>query len=211
MRLDLPSSSDALWGSLPSKVRSQIRRPYREGTDARVGAEAELDSFYQVISRHMRDLGAPVHSKSFFRNILQEFPESTWICCVYSGDRPVAAGFLVGFKETLQIPWASSLRRYHRYSPNMLLYWTALKLACDKGFRVFDFGRSTPGEGTYRFKQQWGASPTPLYWYYWLRDGGPLPELSPKNPRYRAAIRVWRRLPVRLTTLIGPLLIRKLA
>ena len=178
--------------------------------DARVGAGDELDSFYRVYSRNMRDLGAPAHSKSLFLNILQEFPESTWICCVYSGDQPVAAGFLVGFKENLQLPWASSLRPYHRDSPNMLLYWTALKFACEKRFRVFDFGRSTPGEGTYRFKQQWGARLAPLYWHYWMRNGGPLPELNPKNPKYRTAINIWRRLPVSLTSRIGPSIIKKL-
>jgi FemAB-related protein (PEP-CTERM system-associated) len=211
MRLDLPETAEDLWRSFPSKLRSQIRRPGREGMQARIGAEDELDAFYGVYASNMRDLGAPAQSKSLFRNMLRELPESTWICSVYTGEQPVAAGFLVGFQQTLQIPWASSLRSHNRAGPNMLMYWTALTLGCEKGFGVFDFGRSTSGEGTYRFKEQWGARPAPLYWYYWLREGTALPELGPKNPRYQAAIRVWRRLPVRLTTLLGPRLIGKLA
>ncbi|MEZ5583585.1 MAG: GNAT family N-acetyltransferase [Candidatus Competibacteraceae bacterium] len=76
----------------------------------------------------------------------------------------------------MEIPWASSLRKYNSLSPNMLLYWSVLEFACKKGYRIFDFGRSTPGEGTYRFKEQWGAKPVQLYWHYWLRGGRPLPE-----------------------------------
>ena len=158
----------------------------------------------------MQHLGTPVYSKLFFKNILEEFPELTRICTVYNEKEPIASGFLIVFKDRLEIPWASSLKKYNCYSPNMLLYWTALKLACDEGYQVFDFGRSTSGEGTYRFKEQWGAKAYPTYWYYWMRNGGPLPELNPRNPKYRMAIRLWKALPVALTRLIGPAIVKNL-
>ena len=210
MRLTLPTASDDLLETFSSKLRSQIKRPQKEGMVARIGREEELDGFYKVISINMRDLGTPVYSKSFFKNILEEFPESTWICSVYKDEEVVASGFLVGFKERLEIPWASSLRRYNHFSPNMLMYWAVLKFACDDGYKFFDFGRSTPGEGTYRFKEQWGAKPVPLYWYYWLKNGGPLPELNPKNPKYWMAINLWKKLPVRLTRFVGPSIVKNL-
>ena len=159
----------------------------------------------------MRDLGTPVYSKSFFKNILEEFPETTWICTVYTKDKqPVASGFLLGFKEIIEIPWASSLRTYNRYSPNMLLYWSSVKFACEKGYKVFDFGRSTPNEATYRFKEQWGAKPVQLYWYYWIRNGGTVPELNPGNPKYSIAITIWKKLPVSMTRIIGPSIVKNL-
>ena len=211
MRLELPRGAADLMASFTSKLRSQIRRPEKEGMYARMGREEELDSFYTAFSMNMRDLGTPVYSKEFFRSILREFPHTTRICTVYTGfGHPAASGFLVGFKERLEIPWASSLRSYNRYSPNMLLYWSALKFACENGYRIFDFGRSTPREGTYRFKEQWGAKPVQLYWHYWLKDEGSLPELNPKNPRFRIAIIIWKRLPVGLTRLIGPYLVKRL-
>jgi hypothetical protein len=92
----------------------------------------------------------------------------------------------------------------------MLLYWTALKHACDTGYRMFDFGRSSPNAGTYRFKEQWGAKPVPLYWHYWMRNGVRLPELNPANPKYRWAIDAWKHLPVSLTKLIGPPIVRNI-
>jgi serine/alanine adding enzyme len=79
-----------------------------------------------------------------------------------------------------------------------------LRYACEQGYRIFDFGRSTRDSGTYRFKQQWGAKPVQLEWHYWLRDGQPLPELNPQNPKFSFAIETWKRLPLPLTTLIGP-------
>lgn len=210
MRLDLPASADALFKSFDPKLRSQVRRPIKEGMEARIGGMEELEPFYEVFSRNMRDLGTPVYSKSFFKNILKIFPGTSWICTVYKGAVPVASGFLVGFRETIEIPWASSLSEYNRFSPNMLLYWSVLKFACDRGFKTFDFGRSTLGEGTYRFKAQWGATPFPLYWHYWIEKGRALPELNPKNPKYRAAITFWKKLPVGLTKVIGPLIVRNL-
>jgi FemAB-related protein (PEP-CTERM system-associated) len=173
-----------------------------------VGREELLDSFYDVFSENMRDLGTPVYAKAFFENMLGEFPGRTWIGVVRSGGRPVAAGILAGFRERLEIPWASSLRQFNRFSPNMLLYWTCLEFGCANGFRQFDFGRSTPNEGTYRFKEQWGAQPWPLHWFYWLPKGRPMPQVNPRNPKYRAAIGVWQHLPVSVTRLIGPSIVK---
>lgn len=210
MRLELPSSSEKLWKSFPCKLRSQIRRPQKEGMYVKVGREDELDSFYNVFSINMRDLGTPVYPKRFFRNILEYFSKTVWICTVYKAEEPVASGFLAGFKETLEIPWASSVGKYNRYSPNMILYWSSMEFACKNGYSVFDFGRSTPGEGTYNFKKQWGARPVQLYWHYWLKNGIPLPELNPKNPKYQTAIKIWKKLPVSLTKLIGPYIVKNL-
>lgn len=211
MWLALPDSSEDLWRSFPSKLRSQVQRPKKAGMFVRLGKEEELDSFYSVFSVNMRDLGTPVYSKMFFRNILQEFPEVSWILTVYTKEGfPVASGFLVGFKNVLEIPWASSLRSHNRYSPNMLLYWNALQFGCEQHYETFDFGRSTPGEGTYQFKAQWGAKPVQLYWHYWLSKGGHIPELNPHNPRFRMALYVWQRLPLSVTNLIGPSIVKNL-
>ena len=210
MRLDLRGSHEEQWKSFPSKLRSQIKVPMREGMIARMGRFEELDGFYDVFSHNMRCLGTPVYPIIFFRNILEQFPVSSWICSVYLGNTPLASGFLVGFKNRLEIPWASSIRKYNRLSPNMLLYWSCLKFACEKGFAVFDFGRSTQGESTYKFKEQWGAKPTPLIWNYWIREGGKVPDITPGNVKYQLAIGVWKKLPVPVTQILGPRIIKNI-
>lgn len=210
MRLSLPNDFQVLMKTFPSKLRSQIRRPQKEGMTTRIGGIDLLDEFYGVFSRNMRDLGTPVYGKSFFRAILETFPKETAICSVSWNGNAAAAGFLYSFREMMEIPWASSDRRYDRFSPNMLLYSAVLEYACQHGSKVFDFGRSTGDSGTYRFKEQWGAKPSPLHWYYWVRDGGELPELNPQNPKYEQAIKVWQNLPLALTNLLGPRIVKYL-
>ena len=210
MRLDLPREPATLMKRFPSKLRSQIRRAEKEQLTVRIEGIEILDDFYRVFSRNMRDLGTPVYGRRFFETILEVFPKDARICVVYLGRQPVAAGFLYGFQNTLEIPWASADRRYNRLSPNMLLYSSALEYACREGFELFDFGRSTPGSGPYRFKEQWGARPVPLYWYHWSRDGRPVPDVSPANAKYDRAIQVWKRLPLSLTRLIGPSIVRNI-
>ena len=210
MRLELPSQFEVLWKGVPSKLRSQVRRAQKEGMMVRFGGREHLEEFYAVFSRGMRDLGTPVYGKNFFEAILQTFPKESRICLVSSKGVTLAAGFLYGFRNTLEIPWASSDRRYNHFAPNMLLYNSVLEYACQEGFQLFDFGRSSPGSGTYRFKEQWGARPLPLHWYYWLRDGHEFPQLNPQNPKYSLAIKIWQKLPLAFTTLVGPHIVKYL-
>jgi serine/alanine adding enzyme len=124
--------------------------------------------------------------------------------------RAVAASIVHWHGRTIEVPWASSLREFNPLCANVLLYWQMLRFAGDTRFTTFDFGRSTPGESTYRFKKQWGAEPRELVWEYWMADGRPMPELNPHNPKYAFAIRTWQRLPVGVTTRIGPLVVRNI-
>jgi serine/alanine adding enzyme len=210
MRLELPKLFETLWERFPSKLRSQVRRAQKAGMIVRSGGEELLDDFYRLLARNMRDLGTPVHARGVFESFLQALPDETRICVVSMAGRPMAAGFLYGFRDVLEIPWAAADRRHKELSANMLLYSAVLEYGCGAGYREFDFGRSTPGSGTYHFKQQWGARPFPLHWYYWLSNGGAFPEINPQNPKFRLAIEVWKRLPVSITRIIGPAIVRNI-
>ena len=210
MLLDLPATADALWKSFKSKLRSQIRRPEKEGVTIKIGRSELLDDFYHVFTVNMRDLGTPVYSKQLFANVMKAFPESSWIVAAYKDNTPLAAGFLLGFRDTLEIPWASSIRKYNRLAANMLMYWHALQLAIHEGYQVFDFGRSSPDSGTFKFKAQWGAEPLALNWEYWMANGGPLPDISPNNSKYQLAIRLWQKVPLPITQIIGPAIVKNI-
>ncbi|MDJ0806106.1 MAG: FemAB family PEP-CTERM system-associated protein [Gammaproteobacteria bacterium] len=210
MQLALPVESDELWNSFSSKLRAQIKRPYRENPQIKIGGMDLLDDFYQVFAHNMRDLGTPVYAKSFFTNILQTFPSEGTIICVKLKEQPVAAGFLLSHGRLLEIPWASTVKSANPLSVNMLLYWEVLKFGMGQGFEWFDFGRSTIDAGTYRFKRQWGAQPKQLYWHYWLREGQKLPSLNPSNPKYALMIAMWKKLPLALTRVLGPPIVKNL-
>jgi hypothetical protein len=204
MLLQLPESSDELFKSYNAKLRSQIRRPQKEGMDSIVGGAELLDDFYKVFTVNMRDLGSPVHSKNLFREILNHFDQNVKIGIVTYKGQSVAAGMIIRFKNIIEIPWASTLKKYNQFSPNMLLYWSFLEYACKNGHQYFDFGRSTPGEGTHRFKEQWGAKPFPMYWHNIVLNGRPAGNNESEKSRYETAIRYWKRLPLPISNMIGP-------
>ena len=210
MVLGLPQDTATLWDSFPSKLRSQIRRAQRENPVIRAGGLELLDDFYLVFARNMRDLGTPVYGREFFSNILKTFPDTSKIITVSLHGKPVSAGFLLGHADKMERPWASTIRDMNHFSINMVLYWEVLKFTTESGYRRFDFGRSTIGGGTYRFKQQWGARPVQLYWHYWLSKSGELPSLNPSNPKFALFIRLWRMLPVGVTKLVGPAIVKNL-
>ena len=92
----------------------------------------------------------------------------------------------------------------------MYLYWNILRTAIEKNYRIFDFGRSSKDAGTLKFKKQWGAIEKQLYWYYDLQDGNNLPELSPGNKKFSVAIAMWRKMPIFITKIIGPAIVKNL-
>jgi serine/alanine adding enzyme len=204
----LPGSAHQLDTELGSKVRAQVRRARREGPEVLIGGPERVDDFYRVFAENMRDLGTPVYSRRLFTGVLEAWPDRSQIVVVRLGGRPVAAGFLVGLGDVLEIPWASTLRCVNQIGMNMLLYREILGIAIAQGYEWFDFGRSTEDSGTYRFKMQWGADPVRHSWHYWLPPCGKLPSLAPDNPRYRFLISMWQRLPVVVTKQIGPKVVR---
>lgn len=204
--LDLPADSDSLFRGFDAKLRSQIRRPQKEGMTVRFGSKQVLP-FFSVFARHMRDLGTPTQSLAFFQAIAQQFPDDSLFACAYLGDKPVAAGCGFRFGHEFEMTWASSLRTYNREAPNMLLYWECMQRAIAQGVERFNFGRCTPGAGTHRFKMQWGGREEPLWWYG-LRATSGATTPSPNDGAFRFGPRVWRKLPESIATAFGPAIVR---
>jgi len=210
MLLELALDVDSQWKAFNAKLRNQVRKAEKSGLQVVTGGRELLDGFYEVFCRNMRDLGTPVYGKWFFANVLATFPQSCRIISVLHGDTVIASGIACWYRGTIEIPWASSNRDYKALCPNNILYWKAISFAIENGFSTFDFGRSTPGEGTYKFKEQWGAKPLQLYWQYLLREGEPLPAINNKNPKFDLAIRVWQKLPLPLTRILGPHIVKNI-
>ncbi len=205
MRMPL---GDGLWDGLDRKVRNQIRKAEKSGLTVDRGGAELVGDFYAVFARNMRDLGTPVYSRRLFEEVLRAFPERSQLHIVRLAGQPVAAGFTYRTATMVQLPWASSIREFNALCPNILLYWDAIQFAHSTGAGVFDMGRSTPGEGTFKFKSQWGAEPVPLHWEYQLMTPGAMPNVSPANPKFQLAIAVWQKLPLSLTTRVGPMIVR---
>jgi FemAB-related protein (PEP-CTERM system-associated) len=213
MLLDLPASADELMKSYPPKLRSQVRKAAKNGLAAEVSSAPEaVAAFYDVYARNMRRLGSPPHSLAWFEAIQRHYGENgLFFVLVRHEGKVIGAGCVLVCGERAVIPWASTLADYNRLAPNMQLYDTILATVCERGVRQFDFGRSTFGEGTYKFKEQWGAQPCPLAWQEW-KAGANQPQLDAVKAgpgRLRPLVeQVWQQLPLGITNSLGPRLRR---
>jgi FemAB-related protein (PEP-CTERM system-associated) len=211
LQMPLPEGADVLWKTLKASVRNQVRKAERSGMTVHHGGLEHLDEFFDVYVQNMRDLGSPPHCRRFFQTIFERFPEAATLLVVRFDDHPAAAGLLLTDKQGMHVPWAASDWRLKPFCPNMLLYWSMLRFACEHGAKHFDFGRSTRDSGTYRFKKQWGAAEQSLYWQYLLAPGEDVPDLRPDSPKYRLMVACWRRLPVGLARRLGPHVVARLS
>jgi serine/alanine adding enzyme len=206
--LDLvPGAPEKVFAGFRAKLRSQIRRPQKEGVAVRFGPE-QAAPFYRVFAEHMRDLGTPAQPKALFDAIAAEFGADVWFGCAYFGDTPVAGGCGFAWDGQFEMTWASALVRYNAIAPNMALYWAFIERAAAARLAVFNFGRCTAGSGTHRFKQQWGGRDQQLFWYQSAQGMSATP--SPDDGAYAWGPRLWKHLPTALATALGPRIVRYL-
>jgi serine/alanine adding enzyme len=200
----LPKDAGELWSRLDARVRNQVRKAEKSGLSVEFGHLKALEAFYDVFAVNMRDLGSPVHGLAFFTAILESFGDKARVALVRKGPDVIGGLVALAFKDTLAVPWASSLREHFSLCPNVLMYWETLAAACREGFARFDFGRSSRDSGTYRFKRQWGAEEEPLYWYQLPIAAGQARSLSAEDSQGAALVALWKRLPVGVTRWLGP-------
>lgn len=196
----------ATFNSLKSKLRSQVRRPEKAGVAVRFGPD-QVDAFYAVFARHMRDLGTPVMPREWFHALARAYGEDFWVGCAYLGEEPIACGAGFRWNREFEITWASALRAHSAISPNMALYWAFIARAAEAGLERFNFGRCTAGSATHRFKSQWGAVDEPLYWYQG-DDSVDAATPTASSGAFGLASRVWQHLPLPVASALGPRIVR---
>lgn len=211
MLLILPlKEPDLMWKDFTAKVRNQIRKGERSGLHTTIGGAERIDEFYDVFSRNMRDIGVPVWGIDFFRAIAAGLGGDARVLIVREGKSAVGACILIKHGTTALVPCASSLRSHFGKCPNHVLYWAALQQSFEMGARLFDFGRSSEGSGTYRFKKQWGAVRKPIFWHYALHGLKEIPERNTQSRKLQLMVKAWKRLPLPLARYLGPRIVRRI-
>jgi FemAB-related protein (PEP-CTERM system-associated) len=208
-RQELFADPEKNYLAIPRKTRAEIREGLRNNLDFREDAIGS-DEFFSVYSRSVRELGTPVFPKELFANGLEEFSPDCKIFSVHLENKPVAAVWTLLYKDEVVPYFGGSLREYNRLAVNNFMYWMLIKWGCEHGFRIYDFGRSKKGTGSFSFKKRWGMQMSDLPYQYSMVQKGEIPDTSPLNPKYALAINVWRRLPLWFTNSVGPSIARHL-
>jgi len=200
--LDISRGTNEVWANLQSNTRNHIRKSEKFGLKIKKGKEF-LSDFYQLYQKLMKRLGTPVHSFLFFKEFVKEFDNKVEIIVVEQEKKIVAGMILLFYGNIAHNVWAASDLKYSKMDVNNYLHWQAIKLSMEKGAKIFDFGRSEKNSGTYNFKKQWGTKIKQLYYQSYSpkeRKFG----FSAEKKKYRTQIKIWKKIPLPLTNLLGP-------
>ncbi len=194
--------------AIPRKQRAMIRKGEAAGLSAI--EETDVGNLYACYSESLRNLGTPVFSPKYLQALLQAFPDNSQIVTIVHDGKPVSSVMSFFFRNEVLPYYGGGLAAARNCKANDFMYWEVMQRAVARGATLFDYGRSKEGTGSYRFKKHWGFEPEPLHYQYHLVKATELPNLSPTNPRYQLMINTWKRLPVAVSRMLGPLVARYL-
>ena len=208
-RKSLDPEPEANLRAIPRKQRAMVRKAIKHGLESH--EDENLDTFYQAYSVSVRNLGTPVLPRRFFEALKQVFGPACRVLTVTDRGRAVSSVLSFYFRDEVLPYYGGGTEDARRVAGNDFMYWELMRRACGEGIRVFDFGRSKRGTGAFSFKRHWGFEPEPLIHAYPLLRGASMPAFNPTNPKYGAAIALWRRLPLGIANFIGPYIAKDLA
>ena len=194
--------------AIPRKQRAMVRKGIKAGLVSSVDSGTER--FYLAYSSSVHRLGTPVFSRKYFRLLKETFGDDCEILTITLDERVVSSVMNFYFRDEVLPYYGGGTAEARAVAANDFMYWEVMRRACEKGCRVFDFGRSKVGTGSHDFKKNWGFEPQPLYYEYQLVRATQVPDHNPLNPKYRLFIKAWQRMPLALANIIGPHIVKNL-
>lgn len=199
---------EANMNAIPRKQRAMVRKGIKAGLAGEIDPDTER--FFSAYSASVHRLGTPVFSRRYFRALKNTFGEDCEVLTVVHEGKTVASVMSFYFRDTVLPYYGGGTDAARALAANDFMYWDLMRRACERGLRIFDFGRSKQGTGSFDFKKNWGFEPTPLYYEYCLVRDTAMPEVNPMNPKYRVFIAAWKKLPLPVANIVGPYLVRNL-
>ena len=205
-RKTIQADNSANLKAIPRKQRAMVRKGIENGLTSR--SDRDVDILHKVYAHSVRNLGTPVFSRGYFRILRDVFHDKMDVVTILDKDQPVAA--VLNFYERGEVLpyYGGGLLSARAVAGNDFMYWEVMRRAAEGGCTGFDFGRSKVGTGAFSFKKNWGFIPQPLFHRFALRAGASVPDHNPLNPKYRLFIAAWKRLPLPVANLLGPMIVR---
>jgi len=195
--------------AIPRKQRAMVRKGIGHGLVSRI--DPDVDTFFAMYADNMHRQGTPPLAKRYFETLRRTFDRDCEVLTITGqAGEPVSSVLSFYFRDEVLPYYAGDVAAARDLAANDFKYWELLRRACERGLRVFDYGRSKRGTGAFDFKKHWGLEPTPLAYEYQLYRRDRIPEHNPLNPKYRLLIALWQRLPLPIANAVGPHLVKSL-
>ncbi|HEX4159697.1 MAG TPA: FemAB family XrtA/PEP-CTERM system-associated protein [Rhizomicrobium sp.] len=207
-RRPIAADVDANLKAIPRKQRAMVRKAIANGLTAEI--DSDVDRLHHIYAESVRRLGTPVFPKRYFKLLKDEFGEACDVLTVLNGKQAIASVMNFYFRDEVLPYYGGGLAEARTLAGNDFMYWEVMRRACERGFKTFDFGRSKIGTGSYDFKRNWGFEPVALTYQYSVNNSKHIRDVNPLNPKYRMAVNLWRRLPLSVTKLVGPAIVRSI-
>ena len=195
--------------AIPRKQRAMVRKGINNGLVSTV--DRKSDRFFKLFADNVHRHGTPALPKRYFDALLQVFGDDCEILTVTTPEgKPLSSVLSFYFRDEVLPYYAGDDETARNFAANDFKYWELMRRSCERGFKVFDYGRSKVGTGPYSFKKNWGFEPQVLHYEYCLYKRDSIPQNNPNNAKYKLLIETWRRMPIGLANLIGPHIVRNL-
>ena len=195
--------------AIPRKQRAMVRKGIKNALVSEV--DDTVDRFFALYADNVLRHGTPALPKRFFEQLKERFGEACEVLTVSSPEgKPLSSVVSFYFRDEVLPYYAGDDLAARELAANDFKYWELMRRACERGCKVFDYGRSKVGTGPYAFKKNWGFEPQPLSYEYRLYKRDSIPQNNPTNPKYRAFIALWKRLPIGVANRLGPHIVRNL-
>ena len=207
-RKDIDPEVEQNMQAIPRKQRAMVRKGIKAGLESTIDEDTER--FFSAYSASVHRLGTPVFSKKYLRLLKEIFAEDCELMIILKGGRTISGVMSFYFRDEVLPYYGGGTSEAREVAGNDFMYWELMRRACERGYRIFDFGRSKHNTGSFDFKKNWGFEPQPLHYEYQLHRAGAIPDHNPLNPKYQIFIKAWRKLPLPLANFIGPYIVKNL-
>ncbi|RIX45696.1 MAG: FemAB family PEP-CTERM system-associated protein [Rhodocyclales bacterium GT-UBC] len=208
-RKELHTEVEANMLAIPRKQRAMVRKGIKNGLISQIDSNA--DRFFKLFADNVHRHGTPALPKRYFEALMKTFGQDCEILTVSTPDGQALSSVLSFYFRDEVLPYYAGDHEGARdLAANDFKYWELMRLACERGIRIFDYGRSKVGTGPYAFKKNWGFEPQALHYEYRLYKRDAIPQNNPNNAKFKYFIEIWRRMPIGLANWLGPHIVRNL-
>ena len=195
--------------AIPRKQRAMVRKGIKN--ELRSVIDPTPERFFTLYADNVHRHGTPPYPLRYFDALQREFGRDCEVLTVEDkSGRALSSVVSFYFRDEVLPYYAGDDVAARDLAANDFKYWELMRGACERGLKVFDYGRSKRDTGPYAFKKNWGFEPQPLHYEYCLYKRDAIPQNNPANPKYRLFIAAWRKLPIGIANALGPHIVRYL-